>query len=196
MKNNTAKMIIVLTVIGLFSGGVLAVLDGYTKPKIELYKQETRDAAVKDVMPSYDRIQEKTLGEGDMAKSFFVAYKQDIPVAVAFEASGSGFQSQLTFMLGVTPDFSQITGLKILDQKETPGLGTKIENDPSNDEPAWFISQFKNLKTKPQITYVKNAKPSKDNEIMAITGATISSKAVVGILNKDIKAAQQIWNKK
>ncbi|MCD6447322.1 MAG: FMN-binding protein [Candidatus Marinimicrobia bacterium] len=54
------------------------------------------------------------------------------------------------------------------------------------------MDQFKGLKINPVITYVKNAKPSKNTEIQAITGATISSAAIVDILNKQIKAAKAI----
>jgi electron transport complex protein RnfG len=96
--------------------------------------------------------------------------------------------------VGVTPDFSGITGAVILEQVETPGLGTKIEHDPSNSNPGWFMDQFTGLNTQPKITYVKNEQPDADNEIRAITGATISSKAIVNILNENIKKAQAAWN--
>jgi len=82
-----------------------------------------------------------------------------------------------------------------LSQKETPGLGTKIVEDPSNENPAWFTEQFKNVKVEPEIIYVKNSKPSKDNEIQAITGATISSKSVVNILNTNIGKVKKMYNK-
>jgi len=47
----------------------------------------------------------------------------------------------------------------------------------------------------PEIIYVKNSKPSKDNEIQAITGATISSKSVVNILNTNIGKVKKMYNK-
>jgi len=189
MKNNTVKMIVVLTGIGLFSGAILAVLDGYTRPKIKEHKLQVKNQAVKTVMPANDRIEKITKGELD----FYVAYKKNGINAVAFQVAGSGFQSELSFMVGVTPDFRTITGLTILDQKETPGLGTKIESDPSHENPTWFIDQFIGLKTVPEITYVKNAEPSGGSQVQAITGATISSKAVVNILNDEISTAKKIW---
>lgn len=185
--NNTAKIIIVLTLITLISGAVLALLDSYTRPKIESYRKIQENNAIAEVLPENDRIKE-IVQDGYV---FYEAYRKNELVGVAFQVSGGGYQSELVLMLGVSPDFSRITGLKILSQVETPGLGTKIEKDESNkQDPGWFINQFKGLRILPSITYVKNAAPSRETEIQAITGATVSSKAVVDILNTHIKKAK------
>jgi electron transport complex protein RnfG len=188
--SNTPKIIIVLTVITLISGGVLALLDAFTRPRIERHKEQVKNSAVHEVLPRNDRINEVKKGD----YTFYVAYRGNDMVALAFEASGGGYQSELVLMIGVTIDFSEITGAKILAQLETPGLGTKIQDDPAKKEnPGWFMEQFKGLKTQPQITYIKNAKPSKNTEIEAITGATISSVAIVRILNEHIAKAKAAW---
>lgn len=187
--NNTAKIIIVLTLITLISGAVLALLDSYTRPKIESYRKIQENNAIAEVLPENDRIKE-IVQDGYV---FYEAYRKNELVGVAFQVSGGGFQSELVMMVSVTPDFSEIIKVKILAQVETPGLGTKIEDDPSNKpNPAWFIDQFKGLKINPEISYVKNVKPSKNTEIQAITGATISSAAIVRILNTEIKKAKAV----
>jgi H+/Na+-translocating ferredoxin:NAD+ oxidoreductase subunit G len=187
--NNTAKIIIVLTLITIISGGVLAVLDSYTKPRIEAYKTEAKNEAVSDVLPKDVKIE--TIVKND--QTYYKASKNNEIVGYAFQVSGGGYQSELVLMVGVNADFSEIIAAKILSQVETPGLGTKIENDPSNKEdPTWFIDQFKELTVEPEIIYVKNVKPSKKNEIQAITGATISSAAIVDILNKGIQKFKAI----
>lgn len=189
--SNSAKIIFTLTLITLISGAVLALLDSYTRPKIEEYKITVKNDAVAEVLPENDQIREVVKGD----YTFYAAYKNDNLTAIAFQASGGGYQSELILMIGVTPDFSEIIGLKILQQVETPGLGTKIEKDDANKEdPAWFINQFRGISTRPQITYVKNEKPSGDNEIQAITGATVSSKAIVNIINTHIAKAESAWN--
>lgn len=186
---STAKIIIVLTLITVISGAVLAVLDAYTKPRIDAYKNKARNEAVSDVLPKNVKI--KTVSKND--QTYYKATKNNEVVGYAFQISGGGYQSELVLMVGVKADFSKIIAAKILSQVETPGLGTKIENDPSNKEdPAWFIDQFKDLNINPAITYVKNVKPSNDTEIQAITGATISSVAIVDILNKEIKKFKSI----
>lgn len=189
--SNSAKIVITLTLITLISGGVLALLDSYTRPKIEEYKIQVKNDAVAEVLPENERVRE--VAKGDY--TFYAAYRDNELVAIAFQASGGGYQSELVLMIGVSPDFSTITGLKILQQVETPGLGTKIEKDDANKkDPAWFVNQFKGISTQPQISYVKNEKPSRDNEIQAITGATISSKAIVNIINTHIAKAKSAWN--
>lgn len=183
--NNTAKMIIVLTIITGLSGAILSSWDGITKPLIEYHKLQALKAAISEVLPQYDEYDEKIVGE----RTLYVGKRTDQaePIGIAFEVEGSGFQGNISIMLGVDPTFSTITGLKVLDQVETPGLGTKIVEDPSNKEnPFWFPAQFSGLQIFPQIDVVKNAKPSTPNEIQAISGATISSVAIARILNDNI----------
>ena len=83
-------------------------------------------------------------------------------------------------MVGLTPDLSRITGIKVLEQVETPGLGGRIGEDS-------FQNQFRGIQTEPAVEYVKNREPEKDTEIQAITGATISSRSIVSIINKNIQ---------
>lgn len=190
--NNTAKMIIVLTVITGLSGAILSSWDRVTRPLIEYHKLQALKAAISEVLPQYDYYDEMEV-EGI---SLFVGKldNQDEPVGIAFEVDGSGFQGNISMMLGVDPTFTNITGMKVLEQVETPGLGTKIVEDPSNKEnPIWFSEQFKNLNIFPQIDVVKNVKPSTPNEIQAISGATISSKAVVSILNDNIAKVKNLY---
>lgn len=185
----TQKMILVLTIITMFAGGLLSTWDGVTKPHIEAYRLQELKKAISEVLPAYDHYDEITrdgviLYVGKAAGS-------DEPVGIAFEAVGNGFQGKVAMMVGIDKDFSRLTGIKILEQIETPGLGTKIVEDPTNKQDRfWFPNQFKQLLVDPEIEVIKNVKPSKPNEIQAITGATISSRAVVTILNDNIKKAK------
>ena len=87
--------------------------------------------------------------------------------------------------------------VQLLEQIETPGLGTKIVVDPSKEtDQFWFPAQFKGKKLVPGITAIKNKKPSNDSEIQAISGATISSKAVVDILNKEMTKARKLYRER
>ena len=92
----------------------------------------------------------------------------------------------------------KILKIKFLQQAETPGLGTKIENDPTNKTDAfWFHKQFENLPLTDAITVVKGKAPDKDkSQIQAITGATISSKAVTDIINAAITTNRALYLKK
>lgn len=191
--NTSLKMIVVLTTIAILSGVVLSTWDGYTKPMIEYHKLQALKAAIKEVLPPHDSYEEITKN----GITFYVgkSNESEDPVGIALNAVGNGFQGEVSMMVGLTADFSRITGLTVLAQVETPGLGTKIVEDPSNkSDPFWFPNQFRDLSVAPQIVVLKNQQPQKENEIQAITGATISSQAVAGILNNTIQIAKSTFN--
>lgn len=193
--STATKMIVVLTALTMIAGGILASLDGYTRPMIEAYKLQELKKAIAEVLPAHDSYDE--LKGSGMTLYVGKDSSEAEPVGVAFEAVGNGFQGKISIMVGISTDFSKINGIKFLEQIETPGLGTKIVVDPTNKkDPFWFPNQFKNLITEPMIEVVKNKKPSKPTEIQAITGATISSKAVAIILNNQIRQAKSIYQSK
>jgi electron transport complex protein RnfG len=183
-------MIIVLTIIGLASGGILAVVYQWSLPKIQENQIRETDAAIFKVLPdtkAYDKIVKDDL-------IYFECFdKRERRVGTAILCKGNGYQGEIKLMVGVNADFSKFTGMTILEQVETPGMGAKIAEKK-------FQDQFKGLATKPPIEYVKAKAPEKpdeiqavtgatisSNKIQAITGATISSRAVVNIINKTVK---------
>ncbi|MEA1986395.1 MAG: FMN-binding protein [Candidatus Marinimicrobia bacterium] len=190
--NKSLKMILVLTIITVISGVILSYWDSFTKPKIEAHRANKMDKLVRAILPDNDSIEELKIG----GKTIYKGIKDDEIIGLVFKVEGGGYQDIISIIVGVSPDFSEINAIKILSQKETPGLGTKIVDDPSNDNPAWFTEQFKNLKIEPEIIFVKGKEATKNNEIQAITGATISSKAVVNILNVGIANIKKMYENK
>ena len=191
--NLVTKMILVLTVLTMVAGALLSSWDGYTKPKIEAYRLQELKKAIVEVLPPYDHYDEINGPDG---KTLYVGRKsgEEEAVGIAFKAEGNGFQGKISIMVGIDTNFTTISRIRILEQTETPGLGTKIVIDPTNKtDPEWFPNQFSKLIVNPQIEVVKNVKPSKPTEIQAITGATISSKAIATILNNDIQKAKMIY---
>jgi len=92
------------------------------------------------------------------------------------KASGQGYADKIELLMGFDPHAKHLTGLFILEQKETPGLGNKIIEKKWRD-------QFLKKSTDARLRVVKGGAKT-PNDIDAITGATISSKAVVAIINK------------
>ncbi|MDX2446703.1 MAG: FMN-binding protein [Desulfobacterales bacterium] len=106
----------------------------------------------------------------------------DLMTGWVVKARGQGYADKIEVLIGVDPDVETITGLFILEQKETPGLGNKITF------PVWR-KQFVGKKTVTPFVVVKE-KSTIPNTIDAVTGATISSRSVAGIVNQtmtDIK---------
>jgi len=91
------------------------------------------------------------------------------------KTKGQGYADTIELLVGISPQLDAITGLFVLDQKETPGLGNKIIT------PAWR-GQFIGAPTNRPLAVVKTG-AALPGEIDAVTGATISSKSVTAIIN-------------
>jgi len=102
--------------------------------------------------------------------------------SIAFEISGPGFWGTISALIALEPDLETIKGLKILENKETPGLGGRIADD-------WFQGQFKGKKLVPELKIVPHGE--KPNEVDAITGATQTSKAFEKIINTNFRIFYQ-----
>ena len=186
---SSAYIIASMTLIAALAGGLLAYWNKVTMPIIEENNRKEFQLALQKVLPQYTEIKELPSKNGIQ---FYEAWNNKTKVATAVTFIAKGFQSEIKVLYALSPDRSHILNLTILEQMETPGLGTKIVEDKSKkDKPFWFTSQFSNVATSPAIEYLKNKIPQKDNQIQAITGATISSKAIVNRLNETLE--QGLW---
>lgn len=169
-------IILTLTIIGIITGAILARVDNWSKPLIAANQKAETEKAIFLVNPSGKSYEEIKNIDCEVYKVFDNNHNL---IAYSFVYNGNGFQGNIKMMIGIKPDLNNITAIEILEQSETPGLGSKVTEDP-------FKNQFNNLVSNPAITWVKGKKPSEPNQIQAITGATISSKSVVAIVNNGI----------
>jgi electron transport complex protein RnfG len=119
--------------------------------------------------------------KGGISKSYAVYDALDKSGNIAghvVKASGQGYADKIELLLGLDPEGMKITGLFILGQKETPGLGNKIEED------VWR-NQYVGKSTDSTLVVIKGTSVN-DNEIDVVSGATISSRAVTDIVNSTI----------
>jgi len=104
---------------------------------------------------------------------------------VGFKFSGMGFWDRITGIVVLTPDLETIYNIQFMDQKETPGLGARIEED-------WFTDQFKGLEiaweepVDQRILVGGSGNPNYNNRVDAITGASQTSIAVGNFLNREL----------
>lgn len=178
-------MLATLTIIGVVAGGLLAGVSGWAYPLIETNKRVETEKAIFLVNPagkSYEAVPNagfeiyKVRDEANKLIGYSLVYE------------GNGFQGKIRVMMGLSDDLKKLTMYEILEQSETPGLGTKILEDP-------FKKQFTGLVAEPNVVWVKGKAPSKPNEIQTITGATISSKAIVAIINNALEKARALKEK-
>jgi len=184
----STQMIVVLTSVGLLSGGFLATVGMLTKERIALNKQREIEKAITTVVP--DSITSRKLYE---EKDFAVYSGQDAQGALlglAVYVTGVGFQDKITLMFGVNPSLTKIKELTILDQKETPGLGAKI-TDREVFLRFWEnkdCSQPLKLRKPPAATPEELAA----SEVNTITGATISSESVLNVVNISLERLRKL----
>jgi len=190
------KLIMALGIAGLLSGIILVSTYLYTLPLIEANKAAAMERAIFKVLPDCtsfktfklesDALVEK-VEEGDKKKKkddgeeqlIYAGYNEsDEFIGFAIPGSKAGFQDIIVAIFGYDAVNKKIIGFEVLESKETPGLGDKIFKDEA------FQTNFKELIVDPEIMLVKNGQKENSNEVEAITGATISSKAVVGLLNE------------
>jgi electron transport complex protein RnfG len=177
--NLSSRMVIVLTAVGLLSGGFLASVGILTKDRIALNKKMEIERAIVSVVPG--SVASVTLYE----EKDFIVYggKNEAGDLQGFAiyTSGVGFQDKIVLMIGADASLSRLNALAVLDQKETPGLGAKIVDRTS------FLVYWENKDFSQPFSLRKPPAPSPDSltasEVNTITGATISSEAVLNIVN-------------
>ena len=184
----SAKLIATLGFAGLLSGLIIVAVFEATLPTITAYKAKVLREAVFKVLPGTTDMQRLVLQGGQLIvkddagkdeQAVFGGYDaQGRLLGYAIPSAGPGFQDTISLIYGYLPAERKVVGMEILASRETPGLGDKIYKD------AAFVANFDALSIDPTIVTVKKGTKSAANEVDAITGATISSKAVVRIINE------------
>lgn len=181
-------MVAVLTSIGLLSGGFLTAVGLLTKDRIELNKQREIEEAVIKVVPGI-KTSQKLYEEKDLSVYGGLDEEGNL-VGFGILASGIGFQDKITLMLGTDSVFAKINRMVILDQKETPGLGAKITDEDV------FLKFWRDKDISGTLSLKKPAAISPEDlaakEVNTITGATISSEAVLKIVNSALERLRKI----
>lgn len=185
---SSLRLVLTLAIAGLISGVAIIAIYETTLPTITANKARELREAVFKVLPGVSQMQALVYRDGQLIavkaaeKGEPVIYggydEQSDFVGYAIPAAGPGFQDTIGLLYGYTPERKLVVGMEILESRETPGLGDKIYKDMD------FVGSFSALSIEPEIVAVKKGTRSLPNEIDSITGATISSKAVVRIINE------------
>jgi len=178
------NMVLSLTLISLGASACLGYVYQITKAPIELSVLNKKLTAIKQVVPDFnnnpnDEMYKLATGEGDSLE-IYPAKKDSVVVGYAINTNTKkGFSGNISLMAGFKPD-GTIINITVLEQKETPGLGTKMT------EPL-FKDQF-NSKNPSNF----NLKVKKDGgPVDAITAATISSRAFCDAVQRAYNTLQK-----
>lgn len=165
------KMVVILTILSSFSGGLLAFVKNSTKDKIEYQQLIFEKApAIKKILPdvSNDPLTDRfKLKDGEKEITFFVGITDGTPAKIVFENFGKGYGGEFGIMVGINIEDNSIEGIGITTHSETPGMGAKAKDEP------YFSGAFVSLPANGKVSL-----RSDGGNIDAITGATITSRAV------------------
>ncbi len=186
--NNSTKMIIALTIVSLIAGFTLSFA-------YEFFKDRIADNAVKALNQSLNEVVPNAISKEEIYSTnemiIYKVYDKDLNqqdknlLGYAIVTYASGYQGSIKILVSVNTDFTKIITFRVLEHSETPGLGGNIINKD-------FISQYEGLSTEKNIIVLKGPANKENNEISAISGATISSKAVTKALNETFIKAKSI----
>jgi electron transport complex protein RnfG len=168
------KMISVLFIACGLAAGSLAVVNAVTKEPIAGYEKQQKEAALREVSAGADEFIVVT------PDKVWEAFRKKEKAGHVFLTQVQGYGGPITLAFGTDSD-GAVTGLRVLNHTETPGLGAKITT-------AQFRDQFKNRR--PEQLVLKKDDPAK-GQIDAITGATITSRAVT----KTMRSTLESFNK-
>lgn len=195
-QTSTLRLVGSLSIAGLLSGLILVWAYLATAPRIERNQREALESAVTKVLPGTASIEPLLRGaDGRLAPTVEGTVGENVIfsgrdadghlVGYAIPADGPGYMDRIGLLFGYDPVRQRIVGMEVLESRETPGLGDRIAND------SHFRANFDSLAVDPRIVAVKKGAKTAAHEVDCITGATISSEAVVAILNRGLQRWRQ-----
>lgn len=174
-RNHIAEAWLVIVLSMVFGSSLAAVHIALT-PRIEANKLSDTMSQVPVLVPNATRAERQVVGDQVFYKALDAA---GMLAGWVVPASGQGFADRVELLVGFDAPAGRITGVYVLEQKETPGLGDNITTDD-------FRKRFVGKTTDAPLAARKGAAPG-DSDILALTGATISSESVTAIVNAAVR---------
>ncbi len=179
MKKQILIPTIALFVICLVATTLLAFANNVTAPIIEKNAAQTEAESRMEVLADAKTFEDKTVN----GKSYAVGLDENgNEIGMIFVTSAKSYGGDVSVMTGVNME-GKVTKIQILSISDTAGLGMKAQDDS-------FKDQFKSLVQ--GIKVAKNTANSENNEILALTGATITSNAVTEAVNEALDSFNTI----
>ena len=181
------RLIATLAVAGALAGLLIVGVFQWAEPQILAHRAEVLRAAIQEVLASPADVRTLYIREGGLSEEppagvdtaradrVFLGYDAaGAPIGFAVTGEKPGFQDVISLIFGYDPGGDAVLGMRVLESKETPGLGDKIYKDSA------FVAEFDGVGAP-----IEGVKDGGDgaNEVDMITGATISSETVIEIIN-------------
>ncbi|MEQ9398840.1 MAG: FMN-binding protein [Longimicrobiales bacterium] len=189
---SAARLVGTLAVAGAVAGLAIVLVFQWAQPRIEAHQAAVLAEAITEVLGGPEEYHTFFLEDGALTRApaadtagldrVWVGYDGvGRPVGVAVQGAEPGFQDVIRLLFGYHPGTDEVLGMTVLESKETPGLGDKIEKDSA------FVAGFARVAA-PLVGVKADRATGADDEVVMITGATISSRAIVDIINHRLEA--------
>ncbi len=168
-----------VAILGLLSSGLLAVASLIPVDEDEWVRRMTLDAlGIEYTRDNVEQVFQQNINM-ETIDGMIVYRSQD--GSIAFRVSGRGFVDRISLIVALEPDLETLRGLAVLEQRETPGLGSRIvEKD--------FLERFRGTSIKPALVILRTGETATaDHEVDGISGATFTVKALEREINEGSK---------
>lgn len=176
------RLVIVLTTICIITSTFLGLTYSVTKARIRLQEENIEREALKTVLPSADIFSET---KGNAMKYYKGLDKNGDIIGYAFIGEGKGYSSTIRIIIGIDPN-GVLQGIKIISQQETPGLGARVDEVRACGT-IWDILKGKKIEKPKGPWFQEQFKGRDPDSVDIITGATITSKAVIETVKSTIE---------
>lgn len=188
----SVKLLATLGIAGMLAGLLIVSAFEMTLPAIEANRAARLEAAIFEVLPEAKTFTPLYLHEEELVaevpagvdvkklpKVFEGRTEDGSPAGYAIPSDSPGFMDKVGLIFGYEPSSGEVLGMKVLESKETPGLGDKVEKQTS------FIEGFRGVVA--PLVGVKSGTSENPGEVDVITGATISSRTVIKAINTGVE---------
>lgn len=178
------KNILFILIIGSVCTLMLLGMRGHTYPIIAKYEKRQLKVSILQAgevaytAENFEEVFRKNIRT--MEKKDFAYYLTPENVNI-FEFEGRGLWGPIKGLVALGPDLKTLESITIIAQEETPGLGGRISETK-------FLDQFRKKKLTPRLTIAMRRKASRSDEVDAITGATMTSAALIDMINEAVVA--------
>ncbi len=178
------KLSLFLLLVAGISGAGLSYVNDLTGPLIEKQILQKKIDSFKEVYPQADKVENESAAwlkapYDPSLKEVNIAYRSGAPAGVLYAVETKGYSGPISTLVGFDIATTKLTAIKVLSQRETPGLGAKAKESA-------FQDRYKDKNSAVPLEVSKTT-PTRENQIQAITASTITSKAVT----KGVNAARE-----
>ncbi|KXZ40172.1 electron transport complex protein RnfG [Alkalithermobacter thermoalcaliphilus JW-YL-7 = DSM 7308] len=178
------KLGVILLIITSISGVVLGFTNNLTLPYIQRQAQEANNLARQEVLPGANEFEKVDIDiQSSLVKEIYKGLNGNDVVGYTIKTTPKGYSGEIEVIVGIGID-GTIHGVNIGNHSETPGLGAKASEEE-------FKGQYKNKKANENIEVIKSGIP-KEDEVISIAGATITSQAVTDGVNESIRIFNEV----